>query len=375
MKFFSFLLAILSLHFLPGLSQYLSNPSFEGSPGIAVVPPDWTSFSPTSTPDTEPLVCDDFSPSHGSTYITLVARGPASMYPNTVENCQTRLLEPLLKDYCYSLSFDLASRSDLGYFDWQSGFQYYDSSVKLSVYGSNNALNKGNLLAEAEPVSKDGWESFSFSLKPETDISFLLLEVEFTGIDPDFGNILIDNMAITSSMPSIVMLDETYMTSDLPIQLEASEGISYSWYPPNGLSCFDCRDPFVNSNMSRTYTCTLLSEETGCQIMEIFILNFLDGISDTLDPEIMHDLFIPNVFTPNNDGANDFFIIPGLPAYSALLVFDRSGKEVYRSEEYQNNWDGTDKFNDPLPEDSYWYILITPGLSRNHKGHVYIKRD
>ena len=55
------------------------------------------------------------------------------------------------------------------------------------------------------------------------------------------------------------------------------------------------------------------------------------------------DLFIPNVFTPNGDGSNDVFYIrnlPTAPSINQLIISNRWGKEVFVSENYQNNWDG-----------------------------------
>jgi len=106
-------------------AQYLENPSFEGPPGISQTPPGWIRFSPQSTPDTEPLNCDDFNASDGDTYVTLVAHGSESSLPGIPENCQVALNESLLKGLCYTLSLDLASRNDLGHY----------ASVKLRIYG------------------------------------------------------------------------------------------------------------------------------------------------------------------------------------------------------------------------------------------------
>ncbi|MDQ2657762.1 MAG: gliding motility-associated C-terminal domain-containing protein [Bacteroidota bacterium] len=56
------------------------------------------------------------------------------------------------------------------------------------------------------------------------------------------------------------------------------------------------------------------------------------------------DLFIPNLFTPNNDGVNDVFFIRNLPqepAQNQLVITNRWGKEVFTSDNYQNNWEGT----------------------------------
>lgn len=71
---------------------------------------------------------------------------------------------------------------------------------------------------------------------------------------------------------------------------------------------------------------------------------------------------IPSVFTPNNDGVNDFFVVPCLfnsTVYpnSQLIIINRWGDEVYRSSRpYQNDWQG--RFNgEDLPVGTYFYIL------------------
>ncbi|MGW8314716.1 MAG: gliding motility-associated C-terminal domain-containing protein [Bacteroidales bacterium] len=350
--------------------QFLDNPSFEGPPGIAITPPDWLPFNPESTPDTEPLNCDDFQASDGETYLTLVARGSDSRdHPNSVENCQTQLLQPLAEGECYTLSIDLASRDDLGHYVFGEGFIAYTAPVLLNVYGSRDSGVKGELLMETDPVENLQWETVTLTLKPQQEINYLLLEVQLTEPGANNGNILIDNVSIVSQLVSTVVMDESFTTSDLPIQLEASEGSSYFWSPASGLSCDDCQDPEVNSNVDRTYTCKIISLSSGCPFNELYILSFED---DSILPE---DFKIPNVFTPNGDGINDFFEIKGLPPYSSLMIFDRSGKEVFRSETYLNEWDGRDTEGNSLTPGTYWYVLITPGLGSEHKGFVYLKRD
>ncbi|NBW36587.1 MAG: PKD domain-containing protein [Cytophagia bacterium] len=51
--------------------------------------------------------------------------------------------------------------------------------------------------------------------------------------------------------------------------------------------------------------------------------------------------FLPNVFTPNEDGKNDAFIIPAVYDGSwSINIYNRWGNLVYTSNEYQNNWTG-----------------------------------
>jgi gliding motility-associated-like protein len=50
---------------------------------------------------------------------------------------------------------------------------------------------------------------------------------------------------------------------------------------------------------------------------------------------------IPNVITPNHDGKNDAFVIEGLEYGGtwSLLVVNRWGKEIFKADDYRNNWD------------------------------------
>lgn len=111
-------------------------------------------------------------------------------------------------------------------------------------------------------------------------------------------------------------------------------------------------------------------------------------------------LKIPNVFTPNGDGINDYFIISideangnisskdgsessteheydtyePLNRYyekTELVIFNRWGRIVYQSNDYHNDWDG-----DNLPDATYFYVLKCHGLKQdaNYQGSVMIFR-
>ncbi len=83
---------------------------------------------------------------------------------------------------------------------------------------------------------------------------------------------------------------------------------------------------------------------------------------------------IPNVFTPNGDGRNDVFEIVGIENFDRveITVVNRWGNEVYRNNNYRNNWNGQG-----LNEGTYYYVIVTHdgGRQERHAGWVLIKRQ
>ncbi|MGK4569068.1 T9SS type B sorting domain-containing protein [Flavobacterium sp. 3HN19-14] len=88
-------------------------------------------------------------------------------------------------------------------------------------------------------------------------------------------------------------------------------------------------------------------------------------------------LGIPQFFTPNGDGFNDFWLIKGVDVIfnkeSNMYIFDRFGKLVKEvSTRDTKGWDGTMNGN-PLPADDYWYVVNLED-GRVVKGHFALKR-
>jgi len=89
---------------------------------------------------------------------------------------------------------------------------------------------------------------------------------------------------------------------------------------------------------------------------------------------VVNPLKIPNVFTPNGDGKNDRFEIIGIEGFDkvSLHIVNRWGNEVYRSDNYRNDWDGGS-----LNEGTYYYLVVTyrGNTQERHTGWVLIKRQ
>jgi gliding motility-associated-like protein len=89
----------------------------------------------------------------------------------------------------------------------------------------------------------------------------------------------------------------------------------------------------------------------------------------------LNGLFIPQVITPNGDGKNDYFEIRAYENITGLSleIFNRWGDMVYKKTEYKNDFEGENMFGEELPDDTYFYILITPE-NITHKGYLELKR-
>lgn len=88
----------------------------------------------------------------------------------------------------------------------------------------------------------------------------------------------------------------------------------------------------------------------------------------------VHDITIPSLITPNNDGNNDYLIIRGIEEQgkTELTIFDRSGVMVYENKDYDNKWNGVDYNENPLPDDTYFYLVKTKGRSRT--GFIVLRK-
>ncbi|MCB9049010.1 MAG: gliding motility-associated C-terminal domain-containing protein [Lewinellaceae bacterium] len=116
-----------------------------------------------------------------------------------------------------------------------------------------------------------------------------------------------------------------------------SAGIdSISWFPRPD-NCNGCAQAFVNPEMTTTYTVTV-TDIKGCR----------SSANLTVFVEQKYRYYIPNAFSPNEDGRNDVFFVntgPEFQRVAALHILDRWGNMVYSKEDFPPNdpsfgWDG-----------------------------------
>jgi gliding motility-associated-like protein len=124
----------------------------------------------------------------------------------------------------------------------------------------------------------------------------------------------------------------------------ANPNAAYVWSPSGWLD-----DAFSDSPVStpeETVTYTVTSTVGSC--------TQTDNITVTVGPPIV----IYNAFTPNADGFNDLWEIPGIQRFEnvEVNVYDRWGQNVFRSIGYATPWDGTFKGR-KLPTGAYYYSI------------------
>ena len=121
----------------------------------------------------------------------------------------------------------------------------------------------------------------------------------------------------------------------------------FTWTPSFEVSNPNVLNPIVEPNETTVFTLT--AEENGCTQ------------SDQVTVFVSRGLEIPNTFSPNEDGSNDFWEILGIDAFpdNTVSLFTRWGQEVFTLSSYSEEkfWDGTMRSGSKASEGVYYYII------------------
>ena len=151
-----------------------------------------------------------------------------------------------------------------------------------------------------------------------------------------------------------------------------SDIIKYEWLPGTGLNCDTCANVIATPTVTTTYTVTG-TDEAGCPtqrtitvVVETPCFNFT----------------VPNVFTPTNPGTlgldNLFYINTGYSNLSSwsLLIYDRWGKEMFKSTNPTQYWNGSSESGGEAPAGVYYYVIdgVCQGTTYKKDGFVQLIR-
>ena len=139
------------------------------------------------------------------------------------------------------------------------------------------------------------------------------------------------------------------------INIPASLIKSVSWSPEFNLSCYQCLNPEI------------LAEKGG--LLRVQVTNVF-GCTESVTSQITVDntfsVFVPNAFSPNGDGINDFITVfadaEQIKEVKSFEIYNRYGEMVFKRDNFQPNdeylgWNGT-KTDTKLSNDTYLYSIV-----------------
>jgi gliding motility-associated-like protein len=159
--------------------------------------------------------------------------------------------------------------------------------------------------------------------------------------------------------------DKTVSYGD-QVQLSGTGQGTLTWLPITYLNDPNIAQPTGRPFESIQYTITAMNAG-GC-------VNSDSMMVSVVVPEVIR---VNNMITPNNDGKNDVWKLDNVPGLdeAVVVVMSRWGQEVFRQDNYQNDWDGTNDLGEPLPEGTYIFIIEITGLNAKiYKGNLEIIR-
>ncbi|MFH0867169.1 MAG: PKD domain-containing protein [Bacteroidota bacterium] len=169
------------------------------------------------------------------------------------------------------------------------------------------------------------------------------------------GNV---NLPFTTSINSSFISDVTFGYIPFTVHFTYTGTNAYSFYWDFGDGTTSTlQDPTHIYNSTGTYPVILIITGPGQCTDTYYIYIIAEDISV---------LEVPNVFTPNGDGKNDYLEIQyNYIGEFVLKIFNRWGNLIYESDNESSFWDGNNRSNLPVPEGTYYYVIEATG-----KDHV-----
>lgn len=159
---------------------------------------------------------------------------------------------------------------------------------------------------------------------------------------------------------------DTFVISGSSAQLEATGGpfVQYRWEPETGLNSSSIPNPIATPYDPIMYYVYGISEH-GCEEVDsVFI-------------DVLEDITIYNVFSPNGDGINEYFEIEHADRFPEMLVevYSRWGDLLFSTVGYHSGswWDGRARGKD-APVGTYYYVVVPYPGAKPITGHVTIIR-
>jgi|GEM_PF-6921098 len=219
---------------------------------------------------------------------------------------------------------------------------------------------KDQEICECEQFSFDLEQKFknvSWVFKDQGDtlygnqISFMPIQSDTLLVHAEADSLCVLSKRIAikvNKLPDISAGEDVSIFKGESVELSATGGKSYIWLPSNGLNNNKISNPIASPKETTTYTVTGFS---------------LDSCSnqDNVVVFVIQSVYLPNLFSPNNDGQNDSFKVYGTTVKTIeLKIYDTQGKLLFESADtagaMNTGWDGN--YNgQPMPQGDYLWSI------------------
>lgn len=302
------------------------------------------------------------NPFSGNTMVAILTygRGCTDTLPNYREYVQNTLANPLKVGSTYYVGM-WVSRADSSFTATNNlGFLFTKSIIAMQGYcfaiDSTPQINFTQVITERE-----NWVLLADTFTARANYSHLTI-----------GNFYTDNLTATQNMPLGKRRNAQYFIDDVQVfevcghhshPLAICPGVPLQLNAPIPVGTYVWNTGEQASQITIADTGTYWVETTvaGCTRTDTF----------TVSPTACYALELPNVFTPNSDGANDFFspiALLGITTFE-LHVYNRFGSLVYQSTNLDFAWDGTHN-NKPLAAGVYfWHAHATDKNGKTHEAN------
>lgn len=258
----------------------------------------------------------------------------------------------------------ISSSAEISY-EFVGDFDFCEGeSTTISVSGSyDNLIWNGSSVSEVSYMdSQSDQIIFSDASGCSLDTVIQITEYPYPELDIEQGNQIMLNFGDQVALNLIT--DVTDYT--------------ISWDPAEGLSCSDCIAPTVLGFDNVAYIATIIDNESGCSTSINVSVQVLNEVFEDCE------IWLPNSFTPNDDGSNDTFGFYApqncLEEVLVFQVYNRWGERVFSNTSKDMNissqWDGTYKGQKLTSGVFVWQVAVKylNGEEGYYKGNVTLIR-
>ncbi len=125
---------------------------------------------------------------------------------------------------------------------------------------------------------------------------------------------------------------------------------TYNWTPSSNITCGTCQHVQVMGTGDTVMYVYTVYDQSGCAGSDVLLVYSQPCIETAK---------IPNVFSPNGDGKNEVFYIPGVCPNEnfSLQIYDRWGSLLFNSVSRNHGWDGKTVHGENAPDGTYYFIV------------------